>query len=446
MPDPMSLLFQFRKYIREHELLVASDKILITVSGGVDSMTLLHLLSREGIAGGVAHCNFSLRGIESDQDEYFVKEKAEQLKYPFHGIRFDTLAYARDRKISIQMAARELRYEWFEELSKEFGYTAIALAHNLDDRIETFFINLIRGTGLAGLGSMRPRQGILIRPLLFASRDKIALYARQEAVAYREDSSNLQDEYLRNYLRHHVLSGMKDHLQSFHGAMAGNLDRFAEAGKLCDYAVKTILSRIVKKTEDLIALDLSLLRTYPSPELILYEWLKPYGFTSGTAVAALSASQGISGKQFFSKSHRLLCDREVLLLEERIQKESKVFYLEDSEGKYADPLPLSLEVFQKPSHFDPDPETKVLCVDRDLVLFPLILRRWRQGDYFCPMGMSSLKKVSDFFINEKLSRIEKENTWLLCSGDEIVWIVGRRPDHRFRVRPETVRILRITLQ
>jgi len=441
----MLLYRQFDQFTRNKGLFDSSDRILIAVSGGIDSMTLLHLMAHASIPGGVAHCNFSLRGSESDEDERFVGEQAKQLGYLFHTIRFDTSKYALDHHCSIQMAARDLRYEWFERLRKDHGYTLIALAHNLNDRIETFFINLSRGTGVAGLGSISPRQGVLIRPLLFATRAMITDYVRQQHLAFREDSSNQKDDYTRNYLRHHILPEFKDYFPSFEEIMAENMDKFSEAALIYRHAVRETLERMITRQDRVMHLDIQSLLRFPAPQAILYEWLKPCGFSNHIADSVLSALETDPGKQFFSPTHRLVCDRSDLLLEEQTSPETKIYYIEEFVQSVTDPVALKFSVSEKTESFLPKGDSRMAWLDYEALQFPLILRKWRNGDYFCPLGMKSLKKVSDFFINEKISRIDKEKVWMLCSGDEIVWIVGRRIDHRYRVTPSTRNILKVEL-
>ncbi|MDD4031873.1 MAG: tRNA lysidine(34) synthetase TilS [Bacteroidales bacterium] len=441
----MLLFRQFDQFIRNKGLFDPSDRILIAVSGGIDSMTLLHLMAHAGIPGAVAHCNFSLRGSESDEDERFVERQAKQLGYFFHTIRFDTSQYALDHHCSIQMAARDLRYEWFERLRKDHGYTLIALAHNLNDRIETFFINLSRGTGIAGLGSINPRQGVLIRPLLFATRAMITDYARQQDIAFREDSSNQKDDYTRNYLRHHILPGFKDYFPSFEEIMAGNMDKFSEVALIYRHSVRENLERMTTMHGRVMHLNIQSLLRFPAPQAILYEWLKPCGFSNQIAASVLSVLETDSGKQFFSPTHRLVCDRGDLLLEELTSSEKKVYYIEESVKSLTDPVALKFAVFEKTESFHLEGDSRIAWLDYETLQFPLILRKWRNGDYFCPLGMKSLKKVSDFFINEKMSIIDKEKVWILYSGDEIVWIVGRRIDHRYRVTPSTRKVLKVEL-
>ncbi len=407
-------------------------------------MVLLWLLHHSGITCGVAHCNFGLRGQESDSDALFVQQQAEAMGIPFFCRQFDTEAYARKNGLSIQMAARTLRYQWFETLRAEQQYHKVAIAHQRDDHIETFFLNLLRGTGLQGLCGIDEAQDFYIRPLLFATRQQIASFAREQEILFREDSSNQSDKYSRNFLRHNVLSALYAQWPSFGEVMAENITRFREAMLLYDDAVQRHTDEVLTLRDGRVHISLPALLASPAPATLLFEILRHYGFSRHLPAQILNAWNGMSGKQFLSATHRLVAHRDTLVLERKSTPSSRVWYLEQDEGRVEEPVEWDLRVFDKPEGYIPSPEKGIACFDRDKLLFPLLLRRWRTGDYFMPLGMRSMKKLSDFFTDRKLSLPEKENLWILASGNDIVWIVGLRIDHRFRVTSETTRVLEIS--
>ena len=437
------MLNQFRKYNREKQLFHSSQKILVAVSGGVDSMVLLWLLRQSGVACGVAHCNFGLRGEESDRDAEFVQQYALAWGLDYYCERFDTDAYARRNGLSIQMAARTLRYRWFETLRSDKEYQKVAIAHQRDDHVETFFLNLVRGTGVQGLCGINEEQDFYIRPLLFASREQIARFAAEKEIPFREDSSNASDKYSRNDLRHNVLPAFYRTWPSFGEVMVENMERFRDAVLLYQDAVQRYTDSMLTLRDGRVHISLSVLRASPAPATLLFEILRHYGFSRHVPAQILTSWNGLPGKQFLSSTHRLVADRDTLILERKPAPSSRVYYLEEESGSVQQPVEWEMQVFDKPEEYTPSPQRGVVSFDRDRLQFPLLLRRWRQGDYFMPLGLQSMKKLSDFFTDRKLSLPEKESLWILASGDEIVWVVGLRIDHRFRVTDETTRILEI---
>lgn len=437
------MLHLFQTYNKERQLFDSSQTVLVAVSGGVDSMVLLWLLHHSGVRCGVAHCNFRLRGEESDSDARFVQQQAEEMGIPFFCRQFDTEAYARKNGLSIQMAARTLRYRWFETLRDEQQYDKVAIAHQRDDHVETFFLNLIRGTGLQGLCGIDEEQDFYIRPLLFATRQQIAAFAREQGILYREDSSNESDKYSRNYLRHNVLPALYAQWPSFGEVMAENMSRFREAVLLYEDAVQRHTDKVLTLCDGRVHISLPALLASPAPAALLFEILRHYGFSRHLPNQILNSWTGMSGKQFLSPTHRLVAHRDTLILERKPVPSSRVYYLEQEEGRVEEPMELYMRVFDKPEDYIPSPEKGIACFDRDKLYFPLLVRRWRIGDYFMPLGMRSMKKLSDFFTDRKLSLPEKESLWILASGNDIVWIVGMRIDHRFRVTSDTTRVLEI---
>ncbi|MDR2848076.1 MAG: tRNA lysidine(34) synthetase TilS [Bacteroidales bacterium] len=442
--DAHALPQQFDRYIGTNALLPARANVLAAVSGGIDSMVMMHLLHRAGVTAAVAHCNFSLRGEESDGDEALVREQAAAYHFPFHTVRFNTKQYAAQHGISIQMAARELRYRWFDELAAQHGYSRIAIAHNSDDRIETLFINLARGTGIKGLTSIQARNGNIIRPLLFASRSEITDYATQEHIAFREDSSNASDKYARNHIRHHLIPGMEGFFPAFRKTMERDMENLAGVEAFYREAVERYSRQVSAVENGLCCIDIAGLLESPSPQTLLHELLQPYGFPDETADELLQAPFR-SGRQFFSPSHRLLCDRKQLMIQRLDESPDTKEYPVDLNMEQL-PFPngvLSISRFDMPQGYKPDRSPSVACMDADRLSTPLLLRKWRTGDRFRPLGMKQMKKLSDFFTDSKLSLIEKDNVWVLTAAGEIAWIAGYRIDDRYKITEKTTKVVRL---
>ena len=417
-------------------------KLLIACSGGLDSTIMTRLLKELNFNISLAHCNFSLRAKESDGDEKFVINLADKLSIPVFNKTFDTKKYAEDQKISTQMAARDLRYDWFEELCKKHGFDFLLTAHHLDDDMETFFINLSRGTGLRGLTGIPAANEKIIRPFLIFSRDEILDYAKANNIVWREDSSNSKTDYLRNKLRLEVLPKFKDiseqTLQNFQISQ-GHL---TESQSLINDYMVLVSNLVVSKSKEGYQININKLKELPNTDALLYELLSPYGFTAWEDVSDLLNAQ--SGKQVFSSTHKLLKDRDVLLLSE-IHTGERIQKYQISAEATAIRAPLNLK-FESVNNIS-DTDKNTVYLDKAKLKFPLVLRKWKDGDYFFPFGMKGKKKVSKFSKDEKLSLLAKENCWLLCAdNDEIVWLVGMRMDERFKVDSNTKEILKITLK
>ncbi|XOD66809.1 MAG: tRNA lysidine(34) synthetase TilS [Flavobacteriales bacterium Tduv] len=417
-----------------------NKKILVAVSGGLDSMTLLDLFLEYGVTLGVAHANFQLRGVDADQDETFVGAFCSKRHIPFHSKRFDNRDHSARRKFSIQMAARELRYVWFEKLLDVEGYDTLALAHHLDDSIETFFINLIRGTGIKGLSGIRPIHGKVIRPLLGFTRAEIFSYACAHGIVWREDSSNREDKYLRNSLRHHFLPAFQNLSTDFHEAFRRTMRHLAEEDLLVEKELQQAVAEItVEKTNDPLFWRISCkkLGQFDPLTTYLFKLFSPYGFTNTEDLSRLLNAQ--SGKKLFSETYRIVKNRNHWLLATKASPDRKIY-----------PITV-LDVVKKPiflsfSESSARDETAAASIDLDKVKLPLYLRIWKKGDYFYPFGMKTTKKLSKYFKDEKFSLLEKEQVWLLVNGDgAIIWIVGRRLDERFKVVEWTKKILNIHL-
>ncbi len=436
---------QFIQNLEEKQLFEHNQKVLLAVSGGIDSMVLLHLFEKSGFEYGIAHCNFQLRGEESDGDEQFVRDQVQQHGIPSFFETFETTEYANVKGISIEMAARELRYEFFERIRSEHNYDYIATAHHQDDLIETFFLNLSRKTGIKGLSGIKDKKGKIIRPLLFAGREEIEQYAVQNYLEYREDSTNSQVVYQRNFLRHKILPLFGELNPAFKKNMLASVDNLREAEKVYASAIECEKERIVKTEGESTIISITALQRSEFSKTVLLEILSEFGFNPSVVDEVFASLVTLSGKQFFSKTHRLVKDREKLFVSELNTEEKRIYYIEEDDMELFAPLDISIEKLDA-DDFTISKERHIACIDLDEVAFPLLIRKWKQGDYFQPLGMTGFKKVSDFFIDQKIPIHEKENTWLLCSGKKIVWIMGLRLDNRFKVTPDTKQVLKIEMR
>jgi tRNA(Ile)-lysidine synthase len=437
--NPNNLYRKFNYFVNHNRLFSDNHKILLAVSGGIDSMAMMHLFSRTANNCIVAHCNFQLRGAESNEDELFVEEQAGKLGFGFYTRCFDTKAYAERNKLSIQMAARELRYNWFRELCKTHNCHYVAVAHNRDDVLETFMINLGRGTGIKGLTSIKPINDDIVRPLLFASRKEIEHYIDEKQIPYREDSSNSSDKYLRNFIRHKILPLMEVAFPNIRETLSGNISKLNDLAELYDYSTDKLIPALFTKENKLAYIHIEKLLSSPAPKTLLYEILSEFGFSPQMVQEIYEACFSIPGKHFYSAGYKLVKDRDYFIISPIDTTAPVRLYIEQDTEYITQPINLKIEFFNKPSDFIIEKDPKVALLDADKVAFPIILRKWANGDYFIPLGMNGFKKLSDFFIDRKLSIIDKENTWLLT------WIIGMRIDDRFKVFPATERILKISI-
>ncbi|MFH0864751.1 MAG: tRNA lysidine(34) synthetase TilS [Bacteroidota bacterium] len=432
---------QFQDYTNKEKLFSKDGKVLAAVSGGIDSVVMLHLLIAIGFKTGIAHCNFGLRGKESDADEKFVKTLAKKNNVPFYSVKLDTSGYASHKGISIQMAARELRYEWLEKIRKQKGYSVIAVAHHSDDAIETFFINLVRGTGIAGLHGIKPVSGKVIRPLLFTNRKDIENFAVKQKIKYREDSSNSSDKYLRNKIRHKLIPLLYELNPDAGNAVRTAIGRISNIENVYKAIVEKEKKRIVHHRNNIVFLNIKKLLALKYADAFLFECLNPFGFT-GEAIKKINSSLNAeAGKKFYSSTHRLIKDRQYLLVsslenvpvpkEYRIAEKTKTISI---------PVKMKFSVSEFNTAFPISRKKNIATFDFDKLKFPLVLRTWKKGDFFYPFGMKGKKKLSDFFTDLKLSIIGKENIWLLCSGNDIVWVIGYRIDNRYRITDKTQKI------
>ena len=438
-------------YIKKEKLFTLSEKMLLTVSGGIDSIVMCDLFNKAGLNFAIAHCNFQLRGKESDEDELFVKQLAEKYNVRFFCNRFDTSSYADKKGISIQMAARELRYEWFEEIRKKEKLSYIATAHHQDDSIETFFINLIRGTSISGLHGILPKQGRIIRPLLFTKKEEIEKYAKINKLQHREDSSNASDKYVRNKIRHDIVPILKQLNPDLENTMNETLQRLRDVELIYKNEIENKRSVIVKEEKNCSVISIKQLKKLQPLATYLYEFLKPYNFNASTVETIIDGLDGESGKQFFSATHRVIKDRDYLLVEslkskvQSLKDSNSIFQIDNDQEEFSvDGLKLKISTILNPKSKILNPNSSA-AIDLDKLKFPLEIRKWQKGDVFYPLGMKGKKKLSDFFIAKKLSISQKENTWLLTSAGKIVWIIGLRIDDRFKITDKTKKIYFVEL-
>lgn len=433
------MLRQFENHVSNHFPFLQGKKLFLAVSGGLDSMVLVHLFQQLNYEIVVLHCNFQLRGLESFEDQQFIQEYSNTNAIPFVFTQFDTEAFAADFKVSIQVAARELRYSWFyEQLAIQKG-DFILTAHHADDNLETFLINLSRGTGLEGLTGIPAQNEKVIRPLLSFSRQQIEEYASVNKLKWREDSSNASDKYLRNKIRHHLVPLLKELNPNFISSFEKTQSFLSEAQDLVDDAAIMVYQQVAREEGEDIYFDLGRLLQLPNYSSYLYQWLKEFGFTAWDDIYELVDGQ--SGKQVLAPYFRLIKDRDCLILSPLPSQENQQeFEIESLESKVKFPLNLDFSTVSKIGVAS----NSTIFVDQDKLVFPLTLRHWNEGDVFQPFGMEGKsKKVSKLFKDEKLSLIDKEKVWLLCSNNQVVWVVGIRQDERFKIDPNSKKLLKI---
>ncbi|MBZ9730024.1 tRNA lysidine(34) synthetase TilS [Salegentibacter sp. JZCK2] len=429
----------FKNEIKSQFPYLCNNKLLLAVSGGVDSVVLAHLCRVAKLDFALAHCNFNLRDEESDADEDFVATLAKKLKVKLFIENFDTEQYAKDNGLSIQMAARDLRYEWFEELRLKHKFDYTLTAHHANDSLETFFINLLRGSGLEGLSGINSDSNKIIRPLLNFSRKEIAAYAKENNITWREDSSNASTKYLRNKIRHDIVPIFEELNPQFLETFLKTQSHLKENEELVEDYMSLLYPKIINKTKYGYSLDINYLKKVPNTSAVLYQLLKSFGFTEWNDVYKLLDAQ--PGKMVFSTSHRLVKDREYLILTDKNQVEDKVYKIAKDEDFAM--LPMGTFSFSEVEEII-EKNPNCIHVDPEKLDYPLTVRKWQEGDVFYPFGMKGKKKLSDFFKDKKLSLPEKENSWLLCSGEKIVWVINQRADRRFSITSPDQKIIKIT--
>ena len=456
----MSLTNQFISFVAEQDLFRKKDRLLLAVSGGLDSVVLCELCREAGFAFRIAHCNFRLRGNESDRDESFVRSLGDRYQVPVFVKRFDTEGYAKEKNLSVQVAARELRYDWFHSLMQDESVTDfgnethgvsetpvyLLTGHHQDDNVETLLMNFFKGTGIAGLRGMLPRQGKIIRPLLFAGRMELAAFANERQLTWVEDSSNLADKYSRNYFRHQVIPLVERvYPQAIHN-LADNIPRFREVEMLYQEALTLHKKKLMEYRGQEIHIPVLKLRKTGVAKTLVYEISRGYGFSAHQSDEILKLLDSESGKYVQSATHRILRHRAWLIIAPLETGGSDHVLVESTKEPILFPGgKLVLEVLtQTPDHIQDS--TGHALLDARKISFPIILRKWKTGDYFYPLGMSKKKKISRFLMDLKLSRTEKEKQWVLEMDKKIIWVVGRRIDDRFKLNDNTTEVLAVSLK
>ncbi|HXB94974.1 MAG TPA: tRNA lysidine(34) synthetase TilS [Puia sp.] len=440
----MDLLHAFREFIQKEKLFIPNDRLLVAVSGGVDSVVLCELCRLAGLRFVLAHCNFGLRGAESGRDEEFVRRLADSHGREVLVKTFDTKAFAALHKVSVQVAARELRYAWFSELVLSGKADYVATAHHLNDNIETLLMNFFKGTGIGGLRAMLPRQGIVVRPLLFAERADIEHFAREKGLSWVEDSSNLEDKYTRNFFRHRLIPLVQRAYPGAVSNLAGNIARFGEIELVYRRAIEQQKKKLLEHRGREVYIPVLKLKQSAPLNTLVYEITAAYGFSTHQVEAVIGLLSSASGKYVLSGTHRILKDRNWLIISPLEMTEAAILPVEatDAQVVYEQGV-LRLEKMASSRTGQLDQGPLVALVDAKAVRYPLLLRKWKPGDYFYPLGMRKKKKLARFFIDQKLSVADKEKVWVLESEKRILWVIGLRIDDRCRVGPGSTEVLQI---
>ncbi|GAA4101009.1 tRNA lysidine(34) synthetase TilS [Mucilaginibacter panaciglaebae] len=433
-------LQQFTRFIEQNRLFDYNGTVLAAVSGGMDSVLMVHLLKAAGYQFAIAHCNFQLRGNDAIADQAFCAALANQNNIPFHTINFNTQKYATENKVSIQMAARELRYNWFEQLRQQNQYTAIALAHHQNDAIETILLNLVRGTGIAGMHGILPKNGALVRPLLFLNREEIEQLINDNGLEYVEDSSNASTKYARNKLRHEVIPKLRELNPALENTFQNNLERFKDLETLLDLRIAELKAGLLTQTGGEIHIRISAVKALNPQRLLLFKLLQPYGFNETTIDDLISSLNKHSGRVFESAIFRLILDRDKLIIAPLDKPVHQVVSISEMErtaiyGGYR----LNILHDEAPVIIKDNP--MVVSIDAAKLVYPLSIRAWEQSDSFYPLGMKTRKKLSDFFIGLKIPVHQKTQIPLVINGNgDVIWIGGYRPDDRYKVTENTKKV------
>ncbi len=436
---------RFKQFILKENLFGEEDKIILAVSGGVDSVIMAHLFHRAGYKFAIAHCNFQLRDKESEADEAFVKELAKRLEAPFFVQKFDTKIYAVEYGLSIQMAARELRYTWFEELLKTQKYNYLATAHHKDDIAETILLNLIKGSVLNGLHGILPKSNLIIRPVLFASKEDILDYAAYKKYDHREDKSNAENKYQRNLIRNAVIPLLKQINPDISETMYQASKRRFEVENWVNTYSQAVKLEIVAITETGIEVSIADIKNKNTPPQIFFEWIEKFGFNYIQVEELFENLDATEPKLFLAESYRMLKDRKSIIIEKVTTESFDNIVIEKDQlsvnyGGYQ----FLINTIHK-SDIEGFSDPLIAYLDIRKIEFPLLLRRWEHGDSFKPFGLRGRKNISDYLTDIKLSYSEKENQLVLFSGNDICWVVGHRIDDRFKVSATTNHVLKITV-
>lgn len=435
------MIQKISNHINSNLPFLKGKKLLVAISGGIDSVALTHLLSELDFNISLAHCNFNLRGKESDLDEDFVNKLGSKLEIPVFTTQFNTEVFAKENKQSTQIAARSLRYNWFEKLEKEHSFDYVLTAHHADDNLETFLINLTRGTGLSGFTGIPEINGRIVRPLLTFSRREILTFIKENKIDWREDKSNAQTKYIRNKIRHKVVPFLKEINPSLLNTFAKTTEYLKESQHIIEDRIKKVASEVLTIDKNTIAINIQKVEKLSNPKAYLYQLLKAYNFTEWNDIYNLLYAQ--SGKQVLSKTHTLLKDRKSLVLFKNINSNNiETIFIQENEPEITKPIHLKIENVIEKSRKNKE----IIFIDTEKCVFPLQLRKWQNGDFFYPSGMTGKKKLSKYFKDEKFSLFEKLNTWLLCNNNnDIIWIIGHREDARFEMTSQTNSLFKISL-
>lgn len=436
---------QVREFFKAQGIDFQKSKFLLAVSGGIDSMVLLDIFASMKLDFGVAHCNFKLRNVDSDNDEILVKSTAEKLTTNLHFVHFETAEYAQKNKIGIQEAARNLRYDFFHKITKEFDYQYIVTAHHANDNAETMIFNLISSTGIHGLKGIAPIQKNIIRPLLKYSKSTIEHYAKLKNIQFREDSSNESDKYSRNKIRLNVIPQLESINPKTIENINTTLSHFHELDDLFLFFVKNIKKNVLSEENNFIKINIDKLLTYPSVNTILFEILRNYGFSSAQSKEIEKALQEHhSGKLWFTQTHEMVLNRDFLIIrEKKLKKEVFEYIYEDKNEVIIDDKIIKISTIEENKKIN---SKESINVDVTKLEFPLIIRRWKNGDYFLPLGLKGKrKKIQDFLTDLKLSRFEKEEVLVLESNGKIVWVIGLRADERFAASKDSLKIVNFSI-
>jgi tRNA(Ile)-lysidine synthase len=437
------MIDKFRKFICENNIIRPGDKILLAVSGGIDSMVMAHLFHDLQYNIGIAHCNFSLRGVDSDKDEELVRKYASYYSIPFYATRFETKSFAKKNRLSVQMAARELRYNWFEEIRLKNGYDSIAVAHNLNDNIETLLINLVRGTGLMGMSGMKPVSNRIIRPLLFASRPDIINFRNTHNISFREDRSNADTKYIRNKIRHSVIPILKEINPSIEITLNETAERFSGLNEIVSEYISEIKKTVSSENEQFTTFNISRLKTYLNNMALVYELFRPFGITNAMLTDLIKVMKGRTGGLLITNTHRIIKNRkELIISNDKIPNEVR-YIIENKQAFIAFQGISSVRNVRITDSYKIPVDPRIACLDAQKLAFPVIIRKWEAGDFFYPLGMRKRKKLSNYFIDKKYSKFDKENAFILESAGKIAWIIGDRIDNRFKITAETKNALLI---
>jgi tRNA(Ile)-lysidine synthase len=439
------MLKEFQYYIKQHHLFNLKDKLLIATSGGIDSVVLCELCKQAGYDFAIAHCNFNLRGQESDRDEAFVKTLGEKYSVEVFVKKFDTEKYATENKISIQVAARELRYSWFEEVRSSLQQTAncqLLTAHHADDNIETVLMNFFKGTGIQGLKGILTKQKYIIRPLLFANKDDIKNFATENNLPFVEDSSNELNKYTRNYFRNELIPGLQKVFPQVTQNLTDNINRFSDIELLYQQAIDVHKTKLIEQKGNEIHIAVLKLAKAKPLATIVYEIIKAFAFTPNQVNDVVNLLKAESGKYIASSTHRIIKNRNWLIIAPIKSEEATNILIENCNQKIS--YAAGKLVLQKLSKPNQQTSTNTVHLDAKEIIFPLLLRKWKLGDYFYPLGMKHKKKLNRFLIDNKVSLTDKENIWVIESNKKIIWVVDMRIDDRFKITEKTKEVLEIS--